>query len=245
VTASVDLAICFPAGQRVRVDISLVGSRTLHEWGTVAALAGKLLTIRVATEGGAHEAFADGGRQLLVRTGVTGRAYLCRGEVVAFADDQLILTMTGEMFPDEQREYFRLDTSLSLDYSVYAATPGWDFPAQEAGPRRSEVVNISGGGCKARTSRPLPQGELVKISVGLPHPEPQTVSAVAQVVYCEPASSDGFTVGLCYVEINERQRDSIIRFINTEELHAKRRAQRPLTAADTFAASRLTLSASS
>ena len=209
----------FPTEQRVRVDSFFVGSRTVHEWGTVVSLDGSQLTVQVDFAESGDATFSSANRHISVRTGLKNQAYLCRAEVLAFSEELLILNLTGEIVADELREYFRLDTSLPLSFADAEGKPGIGA---------SEVLNISGGGCKVRVKQPLLAGEQIHVAMTLNTPQPQTISLVARVIYCSPElRSCDYTAGLSYAEINERHRDAIIGYINREQMRSKQATFRP------------------
>jgi Tfp pilus assembly protein PilZ len=227
VTPTTDYSFYFAAGQRVRIDIAQAGHRSFHEWGEVVSLKERHLTVRVALDHLAQGSLVVGGRQLFLRVGVHGKAYRCRGTILAYGDDSLVLTITGDIIHDELREYFRLDTSLPLAYTVCVSTPGWCSGSSPQSLTDSEIVNISGGGFRVRLNEELAEGDQVRISVTLPRPEPEDISLVAQVVYLEPSKTGCCTAGLSFVDIHERQRDSIIRYINNEEMLKKQNRRKP------------------
>ena len=211
----IDYATIFPSEQRVRVDSFFVGSRTVHEWGSVVSLDGSQLTVRVDLPEEGEVTFSSTNRHISIRTGLNNQAYLCRAEVLAFSEELLILELTGEIVLDEMREYFRLDTSLPLYLTDTEGTPDRSV---------SEVLNISGGGCRVRVKQPLAAGDQVLVALTLHAPHPQTISLMARVIYCSPDLSSAYTAGLSYAEINERHRDAIIGYINREQMRLKQTA---------------------
>lgn len=197
----------------IRVDSFYVGSRTVHEWGSVVSLDGRQLTVRVDSPAGSDVTFSSANRHLSVRAGRNNQAYLCRAEVLAFSESVLILELTGEVVADELREYFRLDTSIPLSFADAQGKPG---------NGTSEVLNISGGGCKVRMNQSVVAGEQIHVAMTLQHQQPQTISLVARVIYCAPEHrTASYTVGITYAEINERHRDAIIGYINREQMRAQ------------------------
>ena len=213
----IELQDIFPIAHNVRIDSHFAGSRTLHDWGEVASLQGSQLTIRLERTGEGITYFSRSNRHLFVRTGLQNRAYLCNAEVLAFSDEMLVLQLNGDIRPDELREYFRLDTLAPLTI------------VDDTAIHPSEIINISGGGCKARVRQALPVGEHLRLSLTLPSPQPQSISVEAKIVYCSPdLLPTGYTVGLSYADINERQRDAIICHINHEQMRLRQTSYREL-----------------
>jgi hypothetical protein len=100
--------------------------------------------------------------------------------------------------------------------------------AEEAGDG-PQIVNISGGGIRAEMTEEVETGTLVYVTFHLPLPEPKMVPAIAEVVHCEElvaaASAEEkpcYSVGLRYVNIHERDRDSIVQYVCAEEIKKMR-----------------------
>ena len=149
----IDYPALFPTEQRVRVDSFFVGSRTVHEWGTVVSLDGSQLTVQVDFAESGDATFSSANRHISVRTGLKNQAYLCRAEVLAFSEELLILNLTGEIVTDELREYFRLDTSLPSGAVASSSRP---TPPGGSARRSRGRSPISPGrsGCRSTWSRP-------------------------------------------------------------------------------------------
>lgn len=85
------------------------------------------------------------------------------------------------------------------------------------------IINISGGGLRAQTLEEIQVGSLLKVAFHLPHTQPQQVQTTAEVIYCQPMPSlwrtgTQFLTGMRYMKIHERHRDSIIKYVCSEEI---------------------------
>lgn len=85
------------------------------------------------------------------------------------------------------------------------------------------IINISGGGLRAQTQEEIKVGALLKLAFHLPHSQPQQVLTTAEVIYCQPMPSlwrtgTQFITGMRYHKIHERHRDSIIKYVCSEEI---------------------------
>ncbi|ACM18418.1 PilZ domain protein [Geotalea daltonii FRC-32] len=85
------------------------------------------------------------------------------------------------------------------------------------------IVNISGGGLRAQTVEEIQVGSVFNLAFHLPNSQPHQVQTLAEVIYCQPLASvwhtsTSFSTGMRYLKINERSRDSIIKFVCSEEI---------------------------
>ena len=163
----------------------------------------------------------------------------------------LSLRLTGDVILDELREYFRIDVYLPLRLSFPEHTDEkrvkeeWlrrraasiaksttDFPfidmsdAVDDTPSGSylpppQAANISGGGVRLVTSRPMALDELVLLEVYLPLHPPMVLDVVGQVITASEQQVGNelmYSTALRYYYIDERDRDRIIQYITTEQL---------------------------
>ncbi len=64
---------------------------------------------------------------------------------------------------------------------------------------------------------------MFNLAFHLPNSQPHQVQTLAEVIYCQPLpsvwhTSTSFSTGMRYLKINERNRDSIIKFVCSEEI---------------------------
>ncbi|WP_243372754.1 PilZ-like domain-containing protein [Geotalea sp. SG265] len=239
----------FYVNQRARVDLPLSNSRFFHEWAVIDTALENLITLRLSRDVLPHNLLLEKGEPVSIRAGSGGQGYRCHGIIEAIEREDLALRLSGAIIPDELRSYFRLDMSpLAFDYAAAGREETWEFtgnrgivgtgiggnsssvqgapqelPKMEFNGVQPVIVNISGGGLRAQTPEEIPAGSILSLAFNLPHPLPQPVQLLAEVVYSQPLPSiwrtgTCFTTGMKYLKINERSRDSIIQFVCSEEI---------------------------
>lgn len=215
----------FHEGQRARVEVSLAEDMVFNDGAVVTAIEDTQLRLRISRE-------LPEGMQItpeapvVVRFGVSGNSYRCKAVVVENQPEQeLRVSLVERVTPEDQREYFRLDTEIPVIlFNVTAGTAeetgtgGLRVASEGTLPR---IVNISGGGLRTETEMVMTRDDIVYATFHLPLPEPKVVPVVAQVMHCDPVTRNGATIysaGLRFMHINERDRDSIVRYVCNEEI---------------------------
>lgn len=184
-------------------------------------------TIRVA-----HPMFGSGLIPLMPGDEVMVE-YIYNGERVGFPAQvlqrvteeipALILTRPapGDIRRQQLRNFVRLDISLPIEYAPSGLTVGEE--GAELLPGRT--VNISGGGALIVTGEPHPVGARLDLVLHLPD---RLIPAEVEVVRHEPVpvvpgSGDVQEprLGVRFTQIDERDRDQIVKFIFAE--HRRRR----------------------
>jgi c-di-GMP-binding flagellar brake protein YcgR len=168
------------------------------------------------------------GDAVLLRAGDHGNvkavSFSCRGEVVSRTGrGELRVRCLEEVKSDEVREFFRLGTEISA--TLFNLSTSGGNPLENGAPAVqgsvARIVNISGGGIRTETTMATADGDIVYATFHLPLPEPKSVPVVAQVVHSEQINGPGgplYSTGLRYLHINERDRDSIVRYVCNEEI---------------------------
>jgi hypothetical protein len=88
---------------------------------------------------------------------------------------------------------------------------------------KPQAVNISGGGLRLKTGQELKVGDRVALQFFIPFAKPNTLEIVAEVVWTAPVRTSAgveplYYVAMSYYFIDERDRESVIRFISLEQL---------------------------
>jgi len=216
----------FHPGQRARVEMSLQGDKRFNDGAVVTAVGDRQIALRLS-----RDTLPDGAQlhreaPLVVRVGGSGSGYSCRGFVLdERAGEELRIELVDRVISEDLREYFRLDTEIPVIlFNVTAGTAeesgtgGLRIVAQNSLPR---IVNISGGGLRTETEMTMTVGDIVYATFHLPVPEPKVVPVVAQVVYSELVErwdTSIVSAGLSFMHINERDRDTIVRYVCNEEI---------------------------
>ena len=244
-----DYSDYFHADQRTKVELPLGGNRFFHEWAVVSSVSRDILTLQLSRDLLPHGVQLKNGEPLSLRAGSRGQGYRCRGVIEQDGScESLAVKLAGHVMPDELRSYFRLNTSISMEYSPETPEQAWENPrkrcitglgeentgvvstsAAQPAPFRTgkadapepNIINISGGGVRVELQEELQTGALLNLAFHLPHPQPELVPAVAEVVYCQPSDwrpGLRYIAGLRYVRIHERNRDRIIKYVCSEEI---------------------------
>jgi len=216
----------FHPGQRARVQMSFQDDKTFCDGAVVTAVGDSHIALRLSRDTLPDGAVLHREAPLVVRVGASGNGYSCRGILLNNqAGEDLSIGLVDRVISEDLREYFRLDTDIPVIlFNVTAGTAeesgtgGLRVAAQSSLPR---IVNISGGGLRTETEMAMSLGDIVYATFHLPLPEPKVVPVVAQVVHSEVMEQAGGPIiisGLTFMHINERDRDTIVRYVCNEEI---------------------------
>ncbi len=115
----------------------------------------------------------------------------------------------------QQRAFVRLETALPVKLRLPDA-------AEDAPPVAATMRNISGGGLQLATKEPLPAGTVVKVEFAMG--EFKDFTGSAQVVRAEYDSFRKICcLGLKFVDLSERERDKIIKYIFKKHLERRQK----------------------
>ncbi|UFS71801.1 DUF5634 family protein [Geomonas sp. RF6] len=219
----------FRPGMRARVEIGPGGNGCFVEWADVVTVDDSLITLRLSRDMLPDGLSFEEGLPVLVRGGDEGNVkalgFSCEAMVVSTAQGgEVQVRLTEEVKPDELREFYRLNAEIPVTLFNLSAGGADIFACGTPSVQGvvSRIINISGGGIRTETMLEAADGDIVYATFHLPLPEPKAVPLVAQVVHTETIGADGnekvFSTGLRYVHINERDRDSIVRYVCNEEI---------------------------
>jgi hypothetical protein len=112
--------------------------------------------------------------------------------------------MSRPLTPDQRSRYEELRDSLKVRFQPMAA-------------------NLSGGGIRLKVPQCPSVGDRVAMQFFIPFAKPNTVDLVGEVVWTTPVLTSSSTeplhyVAMSYYHLDERDRESIIRFISLEQL---------------------------
>lgn len=216
----------FQPGQKARVEVSLSGDTVFNDGAVVTEINDAEIRLRLSREKLPEGVLLRRELPLVVRVGVDGNSYRCKGIVLDdHAEDDLRVGFVDRVTPEDQREYFRLSTDIPVIlFNVTAGTAeesgtaGLRVASRDSLPR---IVNISGGGLRTETEMRMTRDDIVYATFHLPLPEPKVVPVVAQVMHSETLPrNEGviYSAGLRFMHINERDRDAIVRYVCNEEI---------------------------
>lgn len=224
----------FHPGQRARVELSLDGDGVFNDGAVVTSVQDDQIRLRLSRDTFPEGTLLHFDAPLVVRVGVSGNGYRCRGVVLERPPgEDLQVRFTSQVMSEDLREYFRLVADISVTlFNVTAGTAeesgsgGLRIATEGALPR---IVNISGGGLRTETEMAMTLDDIIYATFQLPLPEPKVIPVVAQVVHSEVvqrAEGSCVSAGLRYMHINERDRDAIVRFVCNEEITRIRRRRK-------------------
>jgi hypothetical protein len=235
----------FSRGQQAAVNLLLPDDIVRLEPAMVHTVVNETLWILLSPSLIPGEIDPEPGMPLEVRVGSFGKGFRCQATIASYSTSGIMeLNLTGAVSNDELRDYYRLDTYIPVTFQAHPVSPPPPPPKvdlaidpvkrveariwwnQEREQRfqwdvdesRSAIVNISGGGIKAKTDEPMAEGDILHVTFQVPHPELRKVSALAKVAYLQPSPSDDTTyAGMKFITLHERDRDSIIRYVFNQE----------------------------
>lgn len=216
----------FQPRQRARVEVSLSGDTFFNDGAVVTEINGTEIRLKLSREKLPEGVLLRRELPLVLRVGVDGSSYSCKGIVLDdHAEEDLRVGFVDRVTPEDQREYFRLNTDIPVIlFNVTAGTAeengtaGLRVASRDSLPR---IVNISGGGLRTETEMEMTRDDIVYATFHLPLHEPKVVPVVAQVMHSEMLTRDQSVIhcaGLRFMHINERDRDAIVRYVCNEEI---------------------------
>lgn len=115
----------------------------------------------------------------------------------------LYLQMPEKWHRQQLRQYFRVRAALGAQVRPLGTEGPWLV---------TKTRNISGGGCQLLTPRPLETGAAVEGAVKLPEQRIAFKGVVRWVEQLEQGQGGQWVAGIEFTEIDERDRDAVIRF---------------------------------
>ena len=122
----------------------------------------------------------------------------------------LVVQKISELEKLQRRNYYRLEVSLPVKFKQLDDNEEYE----------GIIKDISGGGVKLHTFSQLPVEQCIEICLCL---ENSHMKVIGKVVRAEKLESKLYEYGIYFVEINEKDRDKIIRFIFNMEKKYKRK----------------------
>lgn len=124
-------------------------------------------------------------------------------------DAKLLLEMVDSFSHIQKREYFRVDTDLSVSY----------WMIDEDNPTAKSVqtsVNISGGGVRLPVTEPIAEGTKLGLEIVIDSPQPSVVECVGEVVGTYDVG--GFKqLALSFTNIEDEDQDAIVAYCLAEQ----------------------------
>jgi hypothetical protein len=232
-------------GQQASVDLLLSDRAVRLEPAMIHAVVNKVLWILVSPSLVPGDIDPEPGMPLEVRVGSFGQGFRCRATIASYSTSGIMeLNLNGTLASDELRDYYRLDTYIPMSFQAHVAEGPpppprvdlafdpvkrveariwWDKEKEQSfqwdvNDSRSAIINISGGGIKAKIDEPVSPGDILHVGFQVPAPELRKVSALAKVAYLQSSATDGTRyAGMKFITLHERDRDSIIKYVFNQE----------------------------
>lgn len=143
----------------------------------------------------------------------------------AFLDKRLqpipvwVISRPLEIKKIQQRAFVRLDTSMPVQWQLIT-----DADVEEEAPLISSTTrDLSGGGVRIITRKPVPLGSLLNVILDLPGIGPLEI--LSEVVRVDQPQADlpVFWVGTKFVDIAENIRSKIIKYIFKKQLEERQK----------------------
>ena len=231
----------FSSGIRVNVALSHCYESFYNEWWEV----GQLLDHDLIEVLFPHDLLPDSvqlsvGNSVELRSIFNSSRYSCRGIVVEKGDTPRLFNvrLTGSVFLDEPRAFYRIDVYLPLTYRM---EPNGEFkPATEGLPEYEGAegistvgeetyplpvsANISGSGLSSWLPEKMIEDQVVELLLYIPLPDSgtRTIPVKGKVVKVSPKplgspSMHRWKTSFHFQQIDELDRDKLVRYINCEQ----------------------------
>lgn len=147
-----------------------------------------------------------------------GDIYRCKSNIIGRKTEnnvQMVILNKPEICVRVQRrEYFRLNILMDIKYYPLSNRTYSTIKDVSKGylnkMKSSTALDISGGGIRIICYEKIPKGSYVLVSFNIP----EEIVVLCNVVWCQLDNTDkNYKAALKYVNIDERVRDKVIRFI--------------------------------
>ncbi len=146
----------------------------------------------------------DFNRKAAVLLDIKGQNISLAADIKEKVNNQTLRLVAREVIHHEQlRDYFRVDVSVPLlARPALAKDQEWNL--------NGETVDVSGSGLLAIFTRPVDQGEPVRVELVLPTGNPEPIKAVAHVVRSRKIGDNQYQIALHFDTIDSEDRDRIM-----------------------------------
>ncbi len=164
------------------------------------------------------------GQPVLLLTRIAGELLVLRTLLTKGPADDLFRFKVSALQRVQRRNHFRLDLEAELEFSVLY--PDEDNRTPPSDWMRARTSNLSGGGLMFNTSVHLYREERLQLRIhlaaALEAKATSTIVRVTPLARPDPAAILQYAISVSFAEITDRERDQVIRFLNTQ-----RRSQAP------------------
>lgn len=204
-------------GQVVHIENTKKRSR---RYGVFNILSRELVVCQALDKQPSSMNFNPSDEVTVVVPGESGGAYLIRATVneVDKSARRVIIKPVSEIDHTQRRGSFRISKPTALvKYQLMGQDSNWGIQTEGI------VWDLSGGGIGViiKTTKTIHPGSLIKLTIALPNEEP--IEAVGKIVRVTPKNiiRNEYQLGICFTEIDEKDKSIIVRCVAQEELARK------------------------
>lgn len=140
---------------------------------------------------------------------VAGENKAVKAKIVETRDANLLLEMVDSFSYKQKREYFRVDTDLSVSY--------WSIDDEHPSAKSVQTsVNISGGGVRLPVSESVKEGTKMGLEIVIDEPQPKVIECTGEVVGNYDVGG-GKQLALTFSGIEDEDRDAIVAYCLAEQ----------------------------
>ena len=129
-----------------------------------------------------------------------------------------VVTRPREIIKVQQRSFVRVRTSLPVEISIFD-----DETAQFSNPFQARSRDLSGGGIQLVSKEALDLAMKVQLAFELPEAGPIVVNGEVVRIEKPHHDRDIFWIGIKFLDLAERERSKIIRYIFKKQLEERRK----------------------
>lgn len=204
----------FSRGQQAKIVLKLSSNRFLDRNAEISFVEKDMVEVEVLGDGVSEKELSkEIGAKVTFSVASGWGLFRCNGSLVkVLGSKHLAMKLSGEVFEQQRREYFRLDVDMAVLFSVPAdqniitATAAWNErrlknlsrePVMAACGKGFKVikwlggddilpqsVNLSGGGLRIKTREFIEPLALAVVDLFLPLAPTRVISTLAEVVRC-------------------------------------------------------------
>jgi len=245
---AINYADYFKPDQQVKGVVTLTDGTFLTVNGQIKKMSKDLLTLELFGTSSSRNQSVDVGNGVDLAITTPWSTYRCKGVV---AQDQqqrdIIVRLVGQVHDKQKREYFRQDVVLSFSFSIpkqqtlallkaewsvaRATTRALPSPDMKQGNLvkwqnmtnlDQMQVNLSADGMSFLNANYIAPKTLLFIYLFLPHPIPQVIPIVAELLRCKEIpitrlNKSNYSCAIQMRLIHEKDREAIVSFLFAEQ----------------------------
>jgi c-di-GMP-binding flagellar brake protein YcgR len=127
---------------------------------------------------------------------------------------QLLLRFPENVVKIQRRKFVRVSVAYYIKYARYSKEEGRKISLDNSiqTPNKGILLDISGGGCRLSTNYKLKLKDIIVTEIPM---DSGTIKVMGEVVRVDRQPDDNYYCGVNFLDIDERTRDKIIKYIFT------------------------------